>query len=82
MNIIQEGFSQIFIQFIRIFQVLYDEGQTLWLFFSTPLGESNSEIVDLLPELAEYAPFEIMFGVGLIYVLIFGLVKFFFGILS
>ena len=76
----EAGFDSIFTTVVKLFQLIYSEGLILWEFFSTALVDTSPEIAELLPEFANYTPFDLMFGLGLIGVLVFGLIKFFIGI--
>lgn len=77
-----DGFTQILDSLIQIFGLIYTSGVMLFNFLSTPIADSGaaSELVDLIGDLAYYTPFELMFGTGLILVLIICLAKFVLGI--
>lgn len=70
------GINQIISQFVELFGVIYTTGQMLFGFLSTPLADTGSDYVSIFGDLAYMTPFELMFGVGLIVILILALVKF------
>lgn len=73
------GFTQLFTQIMRIFQIAYAESQVIWNFLITPLKETlGDEFVGMMGEdIAELAPLEFMVGAGLIIAIIYAMVKFF-----
>lgn len=58
---------------------IYNVGQDLWIFFTTPVNEMVTDGNDFFGVLGgiEYTPFEMMFGIGLTATLLFALFKFF-----
>lgn len=72
------GFDQLFQQIIRIFWMMTESTKLIWEFLSTPLAESvGADELSILGDLANYAPLEFMFGLGIIIALVRALVKFF-----
>lgn len=69
------GFDQIITSITKLFYSIYITGQLLWDWLSSPLSEIGMDL-DILGDLVNYTPFELMFGAGLILVLIMCLVKF------
>lgn len=72
-----EGISQLFMQILELFGIIYNTGILIWQWLSKPLIETTgSEQLEILGEIAEYTPLELMFGLGLFVILIYQLVKF------
>lgn len=71
------GFAQFFSSIAELFGVIYTSGIMLYSWLVTPLIESaDSGAAELLGELAAYSPLQLMFGPGILVVLIYALVKF------
>lgn len=72
------GFEMLFKQFTNIFWMLYETSKHIWNFLTSPLSETiGLEEADILGELANLAPLEFLFGLGITIALIKALVHFF-----
>ena len=71
------GFSQIFASMVELFGLIYTTGGMLFQWLSTPLFYSvGSDAASILGDLVSYSPMDLIFGPGLLVVLVLCLVKF------
>lgn len=76
------GFTQILSSFVELFGIIYTSGYMLFTWLSSPITNQAGAFGELLGEFGDFTPLEIMFGSGLILVLIFAFIKFFLGIIK
>lgn len=65
---------------VELFGMIYTSGTLLWQWLSTPIKDTFGDNAEYIGELANQTPLELMFGVGLIVILVYQLVKFIMGI--
>jgi hypothetical protein len=70
------GITEIFSSMVELFGVIYNTAYMLYAFFTTPLVNSAGGSEQLLGDLANFTPFELMFGPGIILALVFAVVGF------
>lgn len=70
------GITQILNSFVSLFGIIYSTGQALFTWISTPFEELGFEWASYLGDFAQSTPIEVMFGSGLLVILVYAFVKF------